>query len=187
MRNATLIAIAIAISALAFPAAIAFAASDPYAQAASVQAGAPDTPSGEGDPAAIVCRAPQTLPGGGLGPKICLHNNVWAKLTETGKDLSADGKSVMDRPVVGEPSGEGNPDAITCRRPQQVQTGWRLTEPGPEICLTNAYWAKLRAGHKRIAEDGHSIIDASVMAQPLPGPLSFGSPETSMLPARQLH
>src|SRR5450432_998308 len=76
------------------------------------------TPSGEGDPDAVVCRAPQPLPGSGaLGPQICIHNSVWARLTVTGQDLSADGKSVFKRDTVNDPTGEGNPDAITCRRP----------------------------------------------------------------------
>src|SRR3954462_800755 len=76
----------------------------------------PETPSGlDGDPSAMVCRAPQPLPGSGaMGPKICMHNNVWARLTMTGQDLAADGKSVFARPAVTEPTGNGNPDAVTC-------------------------------------------------------------------------
>ena len=65
-----------------------------------------ETPSGEGDPDAVVCRAPQALPdSGAFGPKICMHNNVWARLTMTGQDLSADGKNVFPRPTVAEPTG----------------------------------------------------------------------------------
>jgi hypothetical protein len=76
----------------------------------------PDTPSGVGDPNAVVCRAPQRLPSGGMGPKVCLQNNIWVRLSLTGKDLTADGKSVIDRPTVEQPTGEGNPPAAgQCR------------------------------------------------------------------------
>src|SRR5215213_11804873 len=77
----------------------------------------PDTPSGSGDPNSVTCRVPQPLPSGGMGPKICMQNNVWVRLSLTGKDLSADGKSVFDRPAVTHPTGEGNPDTVTCRKP----------------------------------------------------------------------
>ena len=81
----------------------------------------PQTPSGEGDPNAVVCRAPQILPdSGAMGPKVCMHNSVWMRLTMTGKDLSADGKSVVLRPTVTDPAGDGNPDAVTCRSPVAV-------------------------------------------------------------------
>ena len=69
------------------------------------------TPSGHGDPESVVCRAPQPLPSGGMGPRICLRNVIWVRLTRTAQDLSADGKSVFDRPNVANPTGEGNPDA----------------------------------------------------------------------------
>ena len=53
----------------------------------------PDTPSGLGDPNAIVCRAPQPLPGSTrMAPKICMHNSVWVRLSLTGQNLAADGK-----------------------------------------------------------------------------------------------
>ena len=116
----------------------------------------PQTPSGTGDPNAIVCRAPQALPGSGvLGPKLCMHNSVWARLTMTGQDLSPDGKSVFPRPTVSEPGGGGDPDAVTCRRPAPV-TGSR-TRHGPEVCLTNRYWADLAAHYKRIDTDGQVV------------------------------
>src|SRR5712675_1643142 len=117
----------------------------------------PDTPSGlEGDPSAMVCRAPQPLAGSGaMGPKICMHNNVWARLTMTGQDLSADGKSVFARPTVVDPSGEGNPDAVTCRAPVQLTAS--RTRHGPEVCLTNRYWKDLAANHKAIDTNGQLI------------------------------
>jgi len=44
-----------------------------------------------------------------------MQNEIWVRLSLTGKDLSPDGKSVFDRPTVDQPKGEGNPDAVTCR------------------------------------------------------------------------
>jgi hypothetical protein len=116
----------------------------------------PVTPSGAGDPNAIVCRAPQALAdSGAMGPQVCMHNSVWARLTETGQDLSADGKSVFARPTVADPTGEGNPDAVTCRRPAQITAS--RTRRGPEVCLTNRYWADLAAHDKRIDSNGQVV------------------------------
>jgi len=98
----------------------------------------PDTPSGLGDPNGVTCRAPQAMPGGGMGPKICMQNNVWVRLSLTGKDLSADGKSVFERTAVANPTGEGHPDAVTCRKPE-ARTASR-TSFGPLVCLTNGQW-----------------------------------------------
>ena len=112
----------------------------------------PDTPSGLGDPDAIVCRAPQPLAGSGvLGPKICIHNSVWARLSLTGQDLSADGKSVFARPTVNDPTGDGNPDSVTCRAPVAL-TASRTWPPGscastaPEKSSARARTARLRWG-----------------------------------------
>ena len=113
------------------------------------------TPSGDGNPEAIVCRAPQALDGGGMGPKVCMHNNVWARLTMTGQDLSADGKSVFLRPTVSNPSGAGDPDAVTCRRPE-TSTASRTTA-GPKVCLSNRHWKTLAAEEKRIDQDGQVV------------------------------
>jgi hypothetical protein len=120
----------------------------------------PQSPSGLGDPGAIVCRAPQALPGtGAMGPKICMHNNVWMQLTMTGKDLSADGKSVFARPTVTDPTGEGNPDAITCRAPATVTAS--RTRHGPEVCVTNRFWAELGAHQRRVNTNGQIVSTRS--------------------------
>src|SRR5258707_1381100 len=104
----------------------------------------PDTPSGSGDPNAVTCRAPQPLSGSsGMGPKICMQNNIWVRLSLTGKDLSPDGKSVFARPGVVNPTGNGNPDAVTCRKPVPL-TATR-TRFGPQVCLTNQQWKDLAA------------------------------------------
>ena len=49
------------------------------------------------------------------------------------------------------PTGEGAPLAITCR-PPQVQPNSRL--PGPEVCKTNAVWARYRKDGMDVAADG---------------------------------
>ena len=49
-------------------------------------------PTGEGDPNAITCRPPQTLPGSRLlGPEACRTNALWAQYRKDGMDLAADG------------------------------------------------------------------------------------------------
>lgn len=101
----------------------------------------PDTPSGLGDPNGVVCRAPQRLASGALGPKICMQNEIWVRLSLTGKDLSADGKSVFDRPTVVQPNGEGNPDAVTCRR--KVPLTATHVRFGPKVCLANKQWKEI--------------------------------------------
>jgi hypothetical protein len=103
----------------------------------------PDTPSGLGDPNAVVCRAPQRLASGDLGPKICMQNSVWVRLSLTGKDLSADGKTVFERVAVDEPSGEGHPDAVTCRK--RVPLTASRVRFGPEVCQTNQQWKDIAA------------------------------------------
>ena len=165
-------------------AAAAPAAADAYADAAQAQAGTAYTPSGMGDPDAIVCRAPQTLPGGGRGPKTCMRNKTWARLTLTGQDLGADGRSVFERPMVDEPGGEGEPGAVTCRKPPEIVTGWHLRSTGPEICLTNATWAQLKADHMRVSEDGKGVIDTRRESRPIMGPLGGFDPGISALPTR---
>jgi hypothetical protein len=112
-----------------------------------------NTPSGLGDPNAIVCRAPQPLAGSGqMGPQICMHNNVWARLSLTGQDLAADGKSVFARPTVDQPTGEGNPDSVTCRTPVPLTAS--RTRRGPEVCLTNGQWKDIAAKQLRVNEAG---------------------------------
>jgi hypothetical protein len=115
----------------------------------------PDTPSGLGDPNGVTCRAPQALPGGGVGPKICMKNDIWVRLSLTGKDLSADGKSVFERSTVVEPNGKGNPDAVTCRRPVSL-TATR-NRFGPRVCLTNGQWKEI-AARKMVVNSAGEIL-----------------------------
>jgi hypothetical protein len=101
-----------------------------------------------------------------------MQNDVWVRLSLTGKDLSADGKSVFNRIAVTDPSGNGNPDAVTCRKPVPL-TATR-TRFGPEVCLTNQQW-------KDIAAKGRSVNSAGeIMARPS-GPSGDGAfPVTSV-------
>ena len=49
-------------------------------------------PMGDGDPDAVTCRVPQTLPGSRLpGPQICRANRIWAALRANREDISPDG------------------------------------------------------------------------------------------------
>ena len=126
----------------------------------------PDTPSGTGDPNAVTCRAPQPLPSGESGPKICMKNEIWVRLSLTGKDLSPDGKSVFERIAVDEPKGKGNPDAVTCRKPMPL-TASRLRF-GPKVCLTNAQW-------KSIAEKNMVVTAMGDIVKQQHGPPADGA------------
>jgi len=182
MRSAILATFAFAL------AAPALAAPDLFAEAASRQPGTAYTPNGEGDPGAIICRTPQPLPDGASGPKVCMHNSVWAQLTLTGKDLAADGKTVIARPMVDDPQGLGEPEAVTCRKPQEIPTGWHLKDFGPEVCLSNQTWARLKAEHKELAADGHSVINIDLVSQPFPGRMTgVGTSATTSLNANIIH
>ena len=53
-------------------------------------------PDGTGDPDAITCRPPQTIPGQRLpGPQVCKLNAQWALLRKNGQDISADGRDII--------------------------------------------------------------------------------------------
>ena len=55
-----------------------------------------DRPSGEGDPAAITCRARQELTGTRvMGPETCAHNSFWAKLAVDGCVLSPGSRTIL--------------------------------------------------------------------------------------------
>lgn len=53
-----------------------------------------------------------------------------------------------------DPRGNGDPDAVTCRVPQQLP-GSRL--PGPEVCETNRFWAALYAEGGSLGPDGLTL------------------------------
>ncbi len=55
-----------------------------------------DRPSGEGDPAAVTCRARQELTGTRvMGPETCAHNSFWAKLAVDGCVLSPGSRTIL--------------------------------------------------------------------------------------------
>lgn len=56
-----------------------------------------------------------------------------------------------------QPTGEGDPDAIACRKPQQLP-GWHFM--GPEICKRNREWAKLTKRGENISADGKKILES---------------------------
>jgi hypothetical protein len=56
---------------------------------------------------------------------------------------------------VDTPTGEGDPDAISCRLPQQLPDS-RI--PGPEICKRNSEWASLHKAGNDISSDGRSVV-----------------------------
>jgi hypothetical protein len=65
-----------------------------------------------------------------------------------------DGNTVVDR-VMSNPSGNGNPDSVTCRIPQDTGgPSLHIRHYGPEICLSNRVWSELARNHLRITEDG---------------------------------
>lgn len=129
----------------------------------------PDTPNGEGDPNTIVCRAPQRMADSGqLGPQACGHNYEWQKLAMNGKDLAPDGKTLIDRPTVANPKGDGNPDAITCRTPKFVMIG-----PLVEVCLTNRFWADLIKNHQIVDARG-VVVTRRSRADYVPGDPGYG-------------
>jgi hypothetical protein len=62
------------------------------AQAVAVHPNYASAPTGEGEPFAITCRPPQTLPGQRIkGPEVCKTNQVWAIYRRDGMEPSADG------------------------------------------------------------------------------------------------
>ena len=107
-----------------------------------------------------------------MGPKICMKNDVWVRLSLTGKDLSADGKSVFERPTVVEPHGDGNPDAVTCRRPVPLTVN-RLRF-GPRVCMTNGQWKDIATKHMMVNSAGEILMRPT-------GPVADGAwPVTSV-------
>ena len=78
------------------------------------------------DSAAIVCRRPQYFPGSRLsGPRVCRSESEWAQLRAQGKDISADGRVIVDaddwkfrsiskRPCIPTVAGSHPTAAIMC-------------------------------------------------------------------------
>jgi hypothetical protein len=143
-----ILTIAFTVSLLSAPAVAASsdAASDPVVM--------PNTPSGSaGDPKTIVCRAPQPIAGSDqFGPQVCLPNQEWRRVAMNGKDIASDGKTLIDRPTVDNPRGDGDPDAVTCRTPRFVG-GRRI-----EVCRTNGFWADALKRHVMVNDVGQAVL-----------------------------
>jgi len=144
---------------IAQPATVASAATGaPSVTAAKAEIVA-STPTGTGDPNATVCRAPQHLADSDqLGPQVCLHNYEWWKVAMNGKDIGPDGKTLIDRPTVDNPKGEGDPDAVTCRTRKVVsrQTDW-VKSYSPVVCRQNSFWADLIKNHQMVDLNGKVV------------------------------
>jgi hypothetical protein len=114
-----------------------------------------NTPTGAGDPNAIVCRAPQPITGSDQsGPRVCLQNFEWWKVAMNGKDIAPDGKTLIDRLTVKNPKGEGDPDAITCRAPQILDNGATIARYSPVVCRPNSFWADAIKNHQVVDVNG---------------------------------
>jgi hypothetical protein len=105
-------------------------------------------------------------------------------LTAKGRDLGPDAKAVIDRPMIDEPTGDGNPDAVSCRKPQALPSAYHMHSYGPEICLSNAHWAQLKKDNKRITEDGRNIVDTR---PPISSGGPFGTPGIPSPAAEEVH
>ena len=57
--------------------------------------------------------------------------------------------------LLDNPDGKGHPNAVTCRKPQQIP-GQRLM--APPVCLINEKWAELRRNGQDVSPDGGQIV-----------------------------
>jgi hypothetical protein len=81
---------------------------------------------------------------------------VTALLSTAAPAWSQDAQGVATALVMQDnPDGKGQPNAVTCRKPQQ-QPGSRLM--APPVCLINAQWAQLRRDGEDISPDGTSRV-----------------------------
>jgi hypothetical protein len=55
------------------------------------------------------------------------------------------------------PTGEGDPEAITCRPPMQLESSRLL---GPEVCKPNAEWAQYAKDGMTVSADGRRDVPA---------------------------
>jgi hypothetical protein len=81
----------------------------------------------------------------------------------------------------GAPTGEGDPNTITCRPPQTLPDS-RLK--GPEVCRTNAVWAQYRKDGMDVAADGIHDVPSEKMRSINPQachPATMGGSGTSAM------
>jgi beta-lactamase regulating signal transducer with metallopeptidase domain len=117
-----------------------------------------ELPSGVHDPDALTCDAPQLVPlAKAVGWRICVQNSIAATFSKTGA-LSPGGtvvRSLSDLSLSQNPTGEGDPDAVTCREQQRL-TAARFS--GPIACAHNDFWAKLDAAGCTLNPYARAII-----------------------------
>jgi hypothetical protein len=88
-------------------------------------------PRGEGDPDAITCRVPQTLPASRFaGPEVCQANRVWAALYKEGRRLAPDGHSLIATNVRYGQEGAACPPSLILSLP----SGLAMSNPIFSAC-----------------------------------------------------
>lgn len=136
----------------------------------------PTTPNGNGDPDTIVCRAPQHIANSDqFGPKVCVSNHEWRQMVMNGKSIAPDGKTLIDLPIMDNPKGDGDPDAITCRTPVYLQASdTHIRRFGPKVCQPNQFWADIIKNHQMVDAFGvvraQSVRDMGNGADPFHNP-----------------
>jgi hypothetical protein len=78
-----------------------------------------------------------------------------AALSTGGAESGGETKALKQTLLMLSPTGDGDPDAVTCRVPQ-ILPGSRL--PGPEVCKTNRVWAQLHSNREEISADGKAVF-----------------------------
>jgi len=94
-----------------------------------------------------------------------------------GKDVSPDGKTLIDRPTVDNPKGDGDPDAITCRTPSVISRGEWVKRHSPPVCRLNSFWADVIKKHQMVDLNGKIV--SRPMGNAFFGGLPFGGPAGS--------
>ena len=75
---------------------------------------------------------------------------------------AAPAQDTPPRAISQNPTGEGDPDGITCRPPQPLPLSRMM---GPQVCKTNRTWAQYRKDGMDVAADGvHDVPVHSKMA-----------------------
>jgi hypothetical protein len=79
--------------------------------------------------------------------------------------------------VSGQPTGEGDPEEVVCRRPMPIPNQ-RLM--GPRVCKKNAVWAQYAEDGMMVSEDGTRDIPATKSTQNCRAQAGGGGGGTSM-------
>lgn len=87
---------------------------------------------------------------------------VTAKPVPVARNAGSTPSSVQLAVKALNPRGAGDPNAITCRVPQQLP-GSRLR--GPEVCQANKVWAQLAASRQILMPDGKSVIATDMTSE----------------------